>query len=96
MQDGPAAAHALLPDEGAGALLVVLPVQAGAAGAGADAGLVLLTWGAAKGWARRGDGDVKRRGNQTVGKEQNTKKPFGFSRLRQKLCRLQLMHTWCV
>lgn len=49
MQDGSAAAHTLLPDEGAGALLVVLSVQTGAAGAGADTGLILLTGGAAEG-----------------------------------------------
>lgn len=49
VQDGSAAAHTLLPDEGAGALLIVLSVQTGAAGAGADAGLILLTRGATQG-----------------------------------------------
>lgn len=49
VQDGSAAAHTLLPDEGAGALLVVLSVQTGAAGAGADTGLILLTGGATQG-----------------------------------------------
>lgn len=45
MQDGSTAAHTLLSYEGAGGLLVVLPVQTGAAGAGAHTWLVLLTRG---------------------------------------------------
>lgn len=45
VQDGSTAAHALLSDEGAGALLVILPVQTGAAGAGAHTWLILLTGG---------------------------------------------------
>lgn len=45
VQDGSTAAHTLLSDEGAGALLIVLSVQTGAAGAGAHTRLILLTRG---------------------------------------------------
>lgn len=48
VQDGTTAAHALLSDEGAGGLLIVLSVQTGAAGAGAHTRLILLTRGTAQ------------------------------------------------
>lgn len=46
VQNGSTAAHTLLSDEGAGALLIVLSVQTGAAGAGAHTRLILLAGGA--------------------------------------------------
>lgn len=48
VEDGSAAAHTLLSDEGAGGLLVVLSVHTGTAGAGADTRLILLAGGAAQ------------------------------------------------
>lgn len=48
VQDGSTATHALLPDEGAGAFLVVVFVQTRAAVTGAHARLILLARGASQ------------------------------------------------
>lgn len=45
VQDGSTATYALLPDEGAGGLFIVLPVQTSATGAGAHTWLILLSRG---------------------------------------------------
>lgn len=55
VQNGSTAAYALLSDEGAGALLIVLSVQAGATGAGAHTRLILLTRGTPQCYSRSTD-----------------------------------------